>query len=282
MSESGRITCLTRGNLTFDVFDEGPMDGEVVVLLHGFPERATSWRYVAPLLHERGYRTVAMDQRGYSPGARPRWRWSYRISELTADVVALIDRIGGPVHLVGHDWGAVPAWAVAMEQPQLLRTLTAASVPHPMAFLRATATSRQFTKSYYIALFQLPFLPERLASTPGGRVDVALLKGGMTEEEVARFRREMVDDGALHYALMWYRAVYMVDPRLRPNRRVTVPTTFVWSDRDVACDRTGAELTEQYVEGPYEFVLLEGVSHWIPTQAPEALAEAIVKRIESA
>jgi pimeloyl-ACP methyl ester carboxylesterase len=281
MSVAERITSVHRDGLTFDVFDEGPLDGEVVVLLHGFPERSTSWRYVAPLLHERGYRTIAMDQRGYSPRARPRRRWHYRISQLTGDILALVDRIGGPVHLVGHDWGAVPAWALAIERPEQLRTLTAVSVPHPMAFLRAVVTSRQFRRSYYIALFQLPFLPERLAGKPGGRVDTALRKGGMTAEEVARFRREIVDDGALHHALMWYRAVMLVDPRLPPGRKVRVPTTFVWSDRDVACDRRGAELTEHYVDAAYELVVLEGVSHWIPTQAPEALAEAIIKRIES-
>ncbi len=135
-----RITTIQRQGLTFDVFDEGPLDGEVVVLLHGFPERSTSWRYVVPLLHERGYRTIAMDQRGYSPGARPKRRWNYRIRQLTDDVLALIDRIGGPVHLVGHDWGAVPSWAIATQRPDRLRTLTAVSVPHPMAFLRAAVT----------------------------------------------------------------------------------------------------------------------------------------------
>jgi pimeloyl-ACP methyl ester carboxylesterase len=276
-----RITSVRRDGLRFDVFDEGPLDGDVVVLLHGFPERSTTWRSVVPLLHERGYRTIAMDQRGYSPGARPKRRWSYRISQLTDDVLSLIDQVGAQVHLVGHDWGAVPAWAVAIERPEVLRTLTAVSVPHPMAFLRAMVTSRQFRKSYYIALFQLPFVPEWLAGKRGGRVDTALRKGGMSADEVARFRREIVDDGALHYALMWYRAVMMVDPRLPPHRKVRVPTTFVWSDGDVACDRRGAELTEEYVDGPYELVVLEGVTHWIPTQAPDALAEAIIKRIES-
>ncbi len=281
VNEPARITSMERQGLTFDVFDEGPLDGEVVVLLHGFPERSTSWHRVAPLLHERGYRTLAMDQRGYSPGARPKRRWSYRVSNLMDDVGALIELTGGPAHVVGHDWGAVPAWALAIDRPELVRTLTAISVPHPMAYLRATVTSSQFKKSYYIALFQLPFLPEWLAGKPGGRFDTALRKGGMTADEVATYRREIVEDGALHYALMWYRAAVLVDPRLSPARKVRVPTTFVWSTDDVACDRAGAELTERYVDGPYEFVVLEGVTHWIPTQAPAALAEAIVKRIES-
>ena len=281
MSVAERITTVHNDGLTFDVFDEGPLDGEVVVLLHGFPERSTTWRDVVPLLHERGYRTIAMDQRGYSPGARPKHRWNYRVGHLVGDLVALVDEIGGPVHLVGHDWGAVVAWSAAMQRPELLRTLTAISVPHPMAFLQAGLTSRQGLRSYYIGLFQVPFLPEWIAAKPGGRFDAALRKGGMTAGEVARFRREMVDDGALHYALMWYRAVVMVDLKNAPARKVRVPTTFVWSDGDVACDRKGAENCWKYVDAPYEFVLLEGVTHWVPTQAPEAVAEAVVKRIES-
>ncbi|WP_278257116.1 alpha/beta fold hydrolase [Nocardioides convexus] len=76
-----RITSVTRDGLVLDVRDEGPVDGEVVVLLHGFPERATCWRYVAPILHQAGYRTLAMDQRGYAPGARPRGRRAYRMRE---------------------------------------------------------------------------------------------------------------------------------------------------------------------------------------------------------
>ena len=277
-----RISTVERDGLTFDVIDGGPLDGEVVVLLHGFPERSTSWRHVAPLLHERGYRTLAMDQRGYSPGARPRRRRDYRIGHLVDDAAALVEAAGAPVHLVGHDWGAVVAWAVAMQRPELLRTLTAVSVPHPMAFLQAGLTSTQGLRSYYIGLFQVPYLAEWAASRPGGVFDRRLSSIGMTDEEVRRFRAEMVDDGALHYALMWYRAVALVDPQNAPNKKVSVPTTFVWSDGDAAVARRGAERTERYVEAPYELVVLEGVTHWVPTQAPEACAEAIIKRIESA
>ena len=276
-----RIESVVRDGLTFDVFDEGPLDGEVVVLLHGFPERSTTWRSVAPLLHERGYRTIAMDQRGFSPGARPERRRDYRMVTLAEDVAALIDEVGAPVHLVGHDWGAVVGWTLAMLRPELLSTYTAFSVAHPMAFLEAMFTSNQLLKSWYIAAFQLPVVAERLAAKPGGRFDRELRKGGMTEEEVQRFRREIVDDGALPYALKWYRAIPLVDRRMPPNRKVTVPTTLVWSDRDVALARRGAERTERYVAAPYELVVLEGVTHWIPTQAPEASAEAIAKRAGS-
>src|SRR5690606_26265127 len=137
---------------TFDVIDGGPVDGDVIVLLHGFPQTATSWSKVAPLLHEAGYRSLAPHQRGYSPGARPSGRRAYSVDRLVADVAALVDTVGGPVHLVGHDWGAIVAWAVAVERPELLRTLTTVSVPHPMAFLRSMARSTQLLHSYYMFL----------------------------------------------------------------------------------------------------------------------------------
>jgi pimeloyl-ACP methyl ester carboxylesterase len=281
MSVVDRITSLDRDGLTLDVFDEGPLDGEVVVLLHGFPERSTTWRYVAPLLHEHGYRTLAMDQRGYSPGARPKRRRDYRMGTLADDAAALVEKVGGPVHLVGHDWGAVVAWTLAMSRPELLRTLTAISVPHPMAFLLAGLTSRQALKSWYIGAFQIPGAAERMAAKPGGRFDRQLRRIGMTEEDVARFRREIVDDGALPFALMWYRAIALVDRRVPPNQKVRVPTTFVWSDSDDAVARRGAERTGRYVDAPYELVVLHAVSHWVPTHASQACAQAILERIGS-
>ncbi|MDQ4055348.1 MAG: alpha/beta fold hydrolase [Actinomycetota bacterium] len=280
MSAPTRVASLEHEGLTFDVFDEGPVDGEVVVLLHGFPERSTSWRKVAPALHERGYRTVALDQRGYSPGARPPRRRDYRLTLLSADVEALVERIGEPVHLVGHDWGAAVAWTVATRRPDLLRTLTAFSVPHTRAYLQSTVTSRQFLKSWYMVFFQLPAVPELAARSEGGPLDWFLRRSGMTRADVARFRAEMVEDGALVPALNWYRAIPFLDRDL-VGGRVTVPTTFVWSDQDGAIARAGGERTEKYVDAPYEFVVLEGISHWIPTQAPDACADAILARIAS-
>ena len=118
------IRTLHHDGLTFDVLDEGPRDGKPVVLLHGFPERSSTWRLVSPLLHQAGLRTIALDQRGYSPGARPRRRRDYRMHHLVGDVVALIDQVGEPVHLVGHDWGAAVGWAVTMRRPDQVVTRT--------------------------------------------------------------------------------------------------------------------------------------------------------------
>src|SRR5262245_51027850 len=137
MRTEQRISTVERDGLVFDVLDDGPADGEPVVLLHGWPERATSWGRVAPILNAAGYRTLAMDRRGFAPGARPKRRRDYTLPKLGADVATLIDEVGGSAHVVGHDWGAAAAWAVAGRHPEKVRTLTAVSVPHPAAFVKA-------------------------------------------------------------------------------------------------------------------------------------------------
>lgn len=276
-----RIRTLHHEGLTFDVLDEGPVDGTPVVLLHGFPERSSTWREVAPRLHAAGLRTYALDQRGYSPGARPRRRRDYRIEHLVGDVVALIERIGGPVHLVGHDWGSAVGWSVAMRHPELVRSWTAVSVPHPTAFSKAMKDKRQRRRSRYMAMFNLPLLPELTARRAGGRFDDSMRKAGMTADEVARFRREIVEYGALPHALGWYRALPLTRPVPGLDPHVKVPTTLVWSDRDIAITRVGVDATERLVDAPYELVVLEGVSHWIPTHAPEACADAVLARVRS-
>lgn len=276
-----------RGSLRFRAVVDGPEDGDPVVLLHGFPQRVSSWDAVAPLLHTAGFRTIALDQRGYFSGARPRGRRAYRLSELVDDVVALLDAEGsGSAHVVGHDWGAVVAWALASAHPGRVRSLTAVSVPHPAAFLRSMVTSDQLRRSWYIGFFQLPGIPERVLGSvgrragarPGSLGEKALRGMGMTPEMVSRFGREMVEDGALPGGLGWYRALPFASPR-GSTGRVRVPTTFVWSDGDAALGRGGAEQTSRFVDADYEFVELNGVTHWIPEERPADLAEAIIARV---
>ncbi len=275
----GRITSYRHEGLVFDVRDEGPLDGVPAILLHGFPERSTTWRAVAPLLHAQGVRTLAPDQRGYSPGARPPRRRDHRVEQLSGDVAGLAEAIGAPVHLVGHDWGAVVAWDLAARRPELVRSLVAVSVPHPAAFLRALKTSGQARRSWYMAFFQLPVLPELSARRRGGLFDGFLRRAGMRPDEIARFRDEVVADGALPGGLAWYRAMPL--DRTQTGRKVRVPTTFVWSDGDVAVDRAGVDLTARYVAAPYRLVVLPGVSHWIPTHEPARLATIVLEQVRA-
>jgi pimeloyl-ACP methyl ester carboxylesterase len=274
-----RMLRFKRDGLTFAVRDEGPLDGDPVVLLHGWPETSTSWRGVVPHLHAAGLRTYAPDQRGYSPGARPRRRWRYRLPLLVGDIETLVETIGRPVHLVGHDWGAAVAWLLAAKRPDLVRSLTAVSVPHPRAFARSWVTSRQGLKSWYMLAFNLPGLPEWAART--GRLDVPLRKGGMTADDVRRVHEEVIDTGAMRGGLMYYRAVPFSGGAMR-DPRVRVPTTLVWSDGDVAITRAPCEDSARLVEADYRFVVLPGVSHWVPTEAPDDLADHVLERIGSA
>ena len=270
-----------RGGMELRAVDSGPAEGEVIVLLHGFPQRTSSWDLVAPLLHAAGYRTLALDQRGYCESARPRGRRAYRLSELVGDVLALLDAAGVPTaHVVGHDWGAAVAWGVAGAHPDRIRSLTAVSVPHPAAFLKAMIASDQLLRSWYIGLFQLPFLPELLLTSAGPRPEKALAGMGMTPEMIERYRTEMVAAGAIPGGLGWYRALPFASPS-GSTAPVRVPTTFVWSDRDPALGRGGAERTRDHVDADYRFVELSGVSHWIPDERPGELADAIVARARS-
>lgn len=278
---STRLTSFTRAGLRFDVVDSGPIDGPVVVALHGFPQTASSLSELTALLNARGYRTLAPNQRGYSPGARPRGRFAYRVSELADDVVALIREIDrGPVHLVGHDWGAMVAWSLAGVRPDLIRTLVTVSVPHPGAFVRSLVSSDQLARSYYMGLFQLPVLPERLMLARPDLMDRALAGTGMTPDAIARVHSEILDTGALTGALNWYRALPFAARRAM-SAPVRIPVTHIWSTGDTALGRRGAELTERHVTGDYRLAVIDGASHWLPEERPHELADIIVERIES-
>lgn len=266
---AGRATQLARDGLVFDVYQAGPPDGEPVVLLHGFPQFSDCWDALVPLLTGAGYRTVAMDQRGYSPGARPRGRRAYRISELVADAAALIDHAGGRAHVVGHDLGAVVAWTLAAAHPQRVRTLTALSVPHPRAF---PGSWGQALKSWYVLAFQLPWLPERLLTA--SRAGAALVRSGQARERARRDAARLAGP-ALTGPLNWYRAMPLPGPRTA-RVPVRVPTLLIWSDGDVAVGRAAVDRSGRYVQAPYRLEILHGVSHWIPEEAPAEVAALLL------
>ncbi|WP_069386584.1 alpha/beta fold hydrolase [Cellulosimicrobium cellulans] len=266
-----RVTALRRGSLTFDVHDDGPPDGEPVVLLHGFPEDSTSWSRVAPLLHDAGLRTVALDQRGYSPGARPRPRAAYRPEFLVQDVLALVDRTG-PAHVVGHDWGGNVAWGLAAWAPAQVRSLTVLSTPHPGALSRSLVRSAQALRSLYAGFFQLPALPEAALARS---LPSVLRRSGLPADDADRYAARMREPDALRAALNWYRALPLART---PVADVAVPTTYVWGNGDQALGRRAAEDTERFVRAPYRFVELDA-GHWLPETTPDEVAEAVVHRV---
>jgi pimeloyl-ACP methyl ester carboxylesterase len=261
------------GDLVFDAMAAGPDGGELVLLLHGFPETSWCWRHQLPALAEAGYRAVAPDQRGYSSRARPEGVDRYKIRHLVADVLAMADWLGGhQVHLVGHDWGAAVAWQVAGRYPQRLRTLTALSVPHPLAFgkaLRPTSGTDQAERSSYIELFRAEGAEDLLLADDAATLRNLYAESGMPAADAERYLEVLTQPGALTAALSWYRAMDLESVAgLGP---ITMPTLFVWSTEDRSIGREAAEATAANVDGPYQFEVLDGVSHWIAEEAPDRL-----------
>ena len=275
------MTQIALGDLTFDVRTAGPEDGEVAILLHGFPQTSYEWRHQIRALAEAGFRVVAPDQRGYSAGARPTDTADYALPLLVEDVLGLADAVGAErFHIVGHDWGAIVAWAVAVAAADRVITANPVSVPHPDAFARVLSDpdSCQVAASSYFDLFIQPDSEDGFLAN-----DQALLRGlyaGMGDDAVAEYLRVLGSKPALGAALDWYRANIGDRNLQRPaTGAVTVPTMFTWSDGDTALCIDGAVLTEEYVDGPYRFEVLEGIDHWIPEMAAEKLSALLVEHL---
>ncbi|MEX2971710.1 alpha/beta fold hydrolase [Streptomyces sp. C184] len=268
------------GPHTYDALACGPADGEFVLLLHGWPEFADSWSEVLPALGTAGYRAVAVDQRGYSPRARPPRIADYAMPELVADALAFADSQGADrFHLVSHDWGGMVAWALAGAHPERLKSLTVLATPHPDALNRAAATdSTQYHRLDYVRFFRrddgaaesalLADDAARLRAAYAGKVPDALVDGNV---------RRLSAPGALTATLNWYRAPESVISI--PAGRISVPTLFLWGSEDTALGRGAAESTGEWVDGPYRFEALEGASHWLPEEVPDVVAPKILDHL---
>jgi pimeloyl-ACP methyl ester carboxylesterase len=272
---TGVLSSFSRDALTFDVADT-PGDGDPIVLLHGFPETKESWDQIVPLLAAAGHRVLAPDQRGYSPGARPTGRRAYATAVLVGDVLALADAAGlDRFHLVGHDWGGAVTWAFAQAHPERLASMTSLSTPHPRAFAQAMVSSGQLLQSWYMAAFQLPWLPEAALRSRRGLALFRrrLVGSGLPADKAETYLRALAD-GAATPALNWYRALPFASPG-GVGGTITVPVLYVYSTGDIALSRKAADLTGRFVTAPYTYEVLEGVSHWIPEEAPAVTVQLI-------
>jgi pimeloyl-ACP methyl ester carboxylesterase len=254
-----------------------------VLLLHGFPETSASWLAQMAALAGAGFRAVAPDQRGYSPGARPEGVEHYAAGPLTADAVAVADWFGAHrVDVVGHDWGGMVAWWLGIHYPERLRSLTVVSTPHPAAFAEALAdpSSDQRRRSRYVDLFRTVGAAEdHFLADDGAGLRRLYGSNGAAPAAAEEYIRVLREPGAITGALNWYRATSFSEGG--DAGPVSVPTLYVWSDDDVALGPDAARLTAAHVTGPYRFEALEGVTHWIPETASDRLNELLLEHLRS-
>jgi pimeloyl-ACP methyl ester carboxylesterase len=260
--------------LRADVDD--PLPGRpTVLLLHGFPQNADLWDAVLPDLRAAGLRCVTVDQRGYSPLPQPAAIDAYRLDQLVGDALAVLDAVtpDEPALVVGHDWGAAVAWALAAYHPECVRGLVAASVPHPGAFGAALRSdSEQKERSSYMRLLADVDRAERVLLDDDGRRLREFFTGStLTAQDVDRYVAPLLEPGRLRGPLAWYAAM---DAQFAAVPPVHVPTVYLSADHDLAVGRRAVEDCAQWVEAPYQHVALPG-SHWIPDERPDAVVDAV-------
>jgi len=272
----------TADGFVFTSRQSGPDDGTPVLLLHGFPQTSRCWAAQLDLLGQTGYRAVAFDQRGYSPGARPDDVGAYKPAALVADVLAVADACGfEQFDLVGHDFGGMVAWMVAGHHPERVRTLTVASTPHPAAFKASyQGSSDQNERSGYMRSFRAAdrgdMEAQLLADDAAGLRSVY---AGLAPDAIDEYVTVLSQPGALVAAVDWYRSMSGSASAATPP--ASMPTLYAWSDQDPSLGRDAAEATAALVRGPYRFEVLEGVGHWIPELASQRFTPMLLEHLAS-
>ena len=248
-----------------------------ILLLHGFPQDSRCWNEVAPPLRDAGHDVITPDLRGASPNNRPRDRAAYRLPALVEDVLRIADEHKADrFHLVGHDWGGALGWAVAAEHPDRVASWTSISTPHPAAMVQSLARSTQALRSSYVGLFNVPVVAEavlRFTLRP------MLRASGCPRAYADHYADANRERARLTGALNWYRGVRPGD--LRAIGASTVPTQFLWGNKDFALGRKAAELTAAHVTGPYRFEEVDG-GHWLPETMGADLARRILDHVGNA
>lgn len=281
-SANGVATTVIEANgLRFTAGVAGPVDGPLVLLLHGFPQTRHTWRAELPALAAAGYRVCAPDQRGYSPGARPGGIDSYRTELLVADALAIADALDAPTfHLVGHDWGGALAWFIAALHAERVISLSVISRPHPAAFITAMRDDPdQPHRSRHHPAFQRPEATDELLADNAVRLRRALARGAVPDADIDAYLTTLGHRGALDAAMNWYRAMGRSELQFADTPTVGVPTMFVWGNQDATVGRMAAEKTADFVTGPYRFAELGGINHFVTDEAPGAFTGLLLAHL---
>jgi pimeloyl-ACP methyl ester carboxylesterase len=252
--------------------------GAPVILLHGFPESSRAWRRQLPALAAAGFRAIAPDMRGYGRSDKPRGIQAYAVERLVEDVVGLVRAAGAErVRLVGHDWGGVVAWYVAMWHPEIVERLVIINAPHPAIFRRELRKGDQLARSWYVGFFQLPRIPEWAIGRRGFAVLERIFRhdplrpGAYTDDDIRGYKEDAARPGALTAMLNYYRATRFSRPASVPVR---APTLLVWGVHDRALSERNTVGLERWV--PDLRIERIDASHWVMADAPDRLNELLV------
>lgn len=260
----------------------------LVLLLHGFPECWYSWRHQLKALGDR-YHVVAPDMRGYNLSDKPPRVEDYRMEHLVDDVLGLIRHFGArEAAVVGHDWGAGVAWAVAQRHPEYVWKLAALQVP-PMAAWRDNLTLKQALRSWYMLFFQIPGLPEWLISAGDFAAIERAFKttvarpGSFTDSDIAVYKKALREPFALTAAVNYYRANFVRLFLRRPRKsaeemsdgHTRVPTLFIYGGQDHAIVPETVRNVGAYVDAPYREVRIATSAHWVQNEAVEEVNFAL-------
>lgn len=265
--------------LHVEVAGEGPP----VVLLHGFPESARSWRHqIAPLV-QAGFSVWMPNLRGYPPSAMPTRREAYRLPHLVEDLAAVVRHTGWPrAHIVGHDWGGIIAWAFAGARPDMLDRLVILNAPHMHIYAEKLWRSSQWRRSWYVAFFQLPWLPEKVIAAFDYRALRRLFsklparKGAFAAEDIAAYVAGMATPGALKAALDYYRAnVAAAGMALAVKAHTDARTLIIWGRKDPALGAFLLDGVERFA--PHVRIhWIADAGHWVQNEAPEEVNRQLV------
>ena len=272
--------------LRFRTMVDGPAQGELAILLHGFPEGAESWSKQVEALAQAGALAVAPDLRGYGLSDAPGAVEDYAISHLVEDVAGMIKAFGrNSAHVAGHDWGAIVAWFFAGRHPEMTESLTVLSVGHPAAMVAAARDDDQKARSQYVGLFLMEGKAEAVLADDDYRRLRAMYSIGpnpdaMPRAMVEHFVRSMSRPGRLTAGLNYYRANLVPGTgwsALARDVKVRAPTVLLWGDQDPALGRLQAEGTARQMSGDYRLEVLEGAGHWLQFERPDEVSRSLVQ-----
>ena len=282
LPSGGESLCLEANGITLHAVAAGPADGPLVILLHGFPEFWYGWRRQIAPLAASGLRVVVPDQRGYNLSDKPAGLAAYRLDTLADDVLGVADALGRErFAVVGHDWGAAVAWHVASRNPERVTRAAILNAPHPATLRQyARVHVRQALKSWYVAYFQVPLLPElglRIGGFWGLRRALrrSSRPGTFTGGDFRHYREAWAQPGALTAMLNWYRALRLAGVSAAPVR-VRVPVRVIWGDKDAFLEPGLAEASAALCNRA-EVFHLPRATHWVQHEEADAVNRLLIE-----